>query len=64
VRAGEFLIFVIDVKIFQMLVKFLVLFEQKIIGAAVDPERGDAAVVDPLDDGERVLEPPPRAASG
>jgi hypothetical protein len=52
------LIFVIDVKTFQMLVKFLVLFEQEIIGAAVDPERGDAAVVDPLDDGERVLGPP------
>ena len=53
--AGELLVFVRDVQRLQVAMERPVLLQQEVVGAAVDQERGDAAVVDPFDDGERVL---------
>ena len=61
VDADELLVFVRDVHRFEMLVERAVLVEQEVVLAAVDPQRGDAAVVDLLDDGEGVFRTAPWA---
>ena len=58
VAAGELLVLVRDVQRLQVLVEVAVLVEQEVVGPAVDPERRDPAMVDPLDERERVLGPP------
>src|SRR5262249_62379712 len=56
----EFLVLVRDVKRLQMRVERPVLVYQEIVRAAIDPQRGDAAVVDSFDQGERVFGAPGR----
>ncbi len=55
VRAGILLVVVWNVHRFQVGVEGPVLVEQEVLGPAVDSHRRDPAVVDLLDDGERVF---------
>ena len=59
VIADELLVLVGDVHRVQMAVEGAILVEQEVGLAAVEPQRGDPAVVHPLDQGERVFRSPP-----
>ena len=55
VHPHELFVLVSNVLRFQVFVKGPVLLDQEIALAAINAKRGNAAVVDPLDDGERVF---------
>src|SRR5581483_1008487 len=58
VCSRELFIFVRDAARFQMLVELAVLRDQEVVDPAVDPHQRNQAVVDPLDQRERVLGAP------